>query len=77
MIGKLARGGIAGAFLRWAAGLRFPVVFALTFAVFLLNVFVPDVIPFVDEIILGLVAILMANWKKKPVVEAGEDGGPP
>jgi hypothetical protein len=77
MIGKLARGGIAGAFLRWASGLRFPVVFALTFAVFLVNVFLPDVIPFVDEIILGLIAILMANWKKKPVVEAGEDGRSP
>ena len=66
MIGKLARGGIAGAFLRWAAGLRFPVVFALTFAVFLLNVFVPDLIPFVDEIILGLIAIVLANFRKKP-----------
>lgn len=69
MFGKLARGGIAGAFLRWAARLRFPYLFVLTFAVFLLNVFFPDVIPFVDEIILGLVAMLLANWKKKPVVE--------
>lgn len=77
MIGKLARGGIAGAFLRWASGLRFPVVFALTFAVFLLNVFFPDAIPFVDEIILGLVAILMANWKKKPATEPAEDDRSP
>ena len=72
MIGKLARGGFAGIFLRWAGGLRFPIVFALTFAVFLLNVFFPDVIPFVDEIILGLVAILLANWKKKPVAQETE-----
>ena len=75
MIGKLAKGGIAGAFLRWAARLRFPYLFALTFAVFLLNVFLPDVIPFVDEIILGLVAMLLANWKKKPVVVADKDRG--
>lgn len=75
MFGKLARGGFAGIFLRWAGGLRFPIVFALTFAIFIVNVFVPDVIPFVDEIILGLIAILLANWKKKPVEQAAEDGG--
>lgn len=72
-MGKLARGGFAGIFLRWAAGLRFPIVFALTFAIFILNVFLPDVIPFVDEIILGLVAILLANWKKRPVAQAEKD----
>jgi len=70
MIGKLARGGIAGAFLRWAAGLRFPVVFALALAAFLANVFLPDMIPFVDEIILGLVTILLVNLKKKPAATA-------
>ena len=70
MLGKLARGGFAGIFLRWAAGLRFPIVFALTFAIFIFNVFLPDVIPFVDEILLGLVAIVFANWKKKPAGQA-------
>lgn len=72
MIGKLARGGVAGVFLRWAARLRFPYLFAVTFAVFLANVFFPDVIPFVDEIILGLVAMLLANWKKKSVAPSDE-----
>ncbi len=26
---------------------------------------VPDFIPFIDEIILGLLAIILANWKKE------------
>jgi len=77
MIRKLARGGFAGIILRWAAGLRFPIVFALTFAVFILNVFVPDVIPFVDELILGLVSILLVNWKKKPLGQTTEDAPQP
>lgn len=77
MIGKLARGGFAGIFLRWAAGLRFPIVFALTFAIFILNLFLPDVIPFVDEIILGLVAILFANWKTQLVGQTTEDSHQP
>lgn len=76
MFGKLARGGISGAFLRWASGLRFPIVFALTLAAFLINVLLPDMIPFVDEIILGLVTILLVNLKKKPVPPAAEDGRP-
>jgi len=71
-LGKMAKGGFAGVFLRWASGLKFPVVFALTFAVFIANVFFPDVIPFVDEIILGLVAMLLANWKKKPIAREQE-----
>ena len=69
MIGKMAKGGIAGVFLRWASSLRFPFVLALMAVLFILNLLVPDVIPFVDEIIMGLVAILLANLRKKPVAE--------
>jgi len=73
VIGKIARGGIAGVFLRWASGLRFPFVFALMAVLFITNLFIPDFIPFVDEIIMGLVAILLANLRKKPMVENGEE----
>lgn len=73
MIGKkLAGGGLVSVFLSWASRLRFPWLFAVTLAIFLLNVFLPDVIPFVDELILGLVAMLLANWKKKPDAQALE-----
>ena len=66
MIGKVVRGGIAGAFLRWASSLRFPYILLLMSVLFICNLLVPDVIPFVDEIIMGLVALLLASLKKKP-----------
>lgn len=66
MFGKLARGGLAGAFLRWASGLRFPYLLLLVSALFIGNLLIPDVIPFVDEIIMALVTLLLASLKKKP-----------
>jgi hypothetical protein len=65
-IGKLARGGLAGFLLRWASGLRFPYLFLLTALLFVLNLFVPDVVPVVDELIMGLVAMTLASLRKKP-----------
>jgi hypothetical protein len=65
-IGKLARAGVPGLVIRWASGLRFPVMFILTALLFVINLFVPDVIPLVDEILMGLVALLLANLRKKP-----------
>jgi len=69
VIRKIARGGIAGAFLRWSSGLRFPYIFMLMAVLFVLNLFIPDVVPFADEIIMGLVAALLASLRKKPEEE--------
>jgi len=71
---KIASGGLAGVFLRWASSLRFPFVFVLMSALFVFNLFMPDVFPFVDEIILGLVAILLGNLRKKPGASKGREG---
>lgn len=65
-IGKLARGGIAGILLRWASGLRFPYLFLLTALLFIINLIVPDFVPVVDELIMGLVALTLASLRKKP-----------
>ena len=54
MIGKVVRGGVAGVILRWASSLRFPYLLLLTSVLFVFNLFIPDVVPFVDEIIMGL-----------------------
>ena len=72
MLGKVARGGAAGIFLRWASSLRFPYLLLLTLALFVLNLFVPDVIPLVDEIIMGLVAVLLASLRKNRPEEVPE-----
>ena len=65
-MGILMRGGLAGIFVRWASRLRFPYLFALTAVLFVLNVFIPDVLPLADEAIMGLVAVLLASLRKKP-----------
>ena len=58
-------------FLEFAGGLRFPRLLALTVAIFVADLVVPDLIPFVDEILLGLFAALLATIKKsrRQVVE--------
>ena len=70
VIGKMARGGLAGMFLRWASRLRFPYLFLLTALLFVLNLFIPDVLPLADELIMGLVAVLLASLRKKPEEDA-------
>ena len=65
-MGMLTRGGIIAIISRWASGLRFPWLFALTTALFVLNVLVPDAVPLVDEILLALGAVLLSGLKKKP-----------
>lgn len=50
--------------LRWFGRLSYPKLFLLTAALFVADTLIPDVIPFVDEILLGLGTLLLANWKK-------------
>jgi len=52
-------------FLKNANQLRFRNLFFLVMSLFLVDLLVPDFIPFIDEIILGLMAIILANWKKE------------
>jgi hypothetical protein len=47
------------------AGLRFPVLAAITAGLFVLTLVVPDPIPFVDELLLGLATLLLASWKRR------------
>ncbi len=75
-IGKLARGGLAGIILRWASGLRFPYLFLLTALLFIFNLFVPDIVPMVDELIMGLVAMTLASLRKKPGEADGANAPP-
>ena len=56
MIGKLVR--------RYASGLRFPTLFLVVAVLFVIDVLVPDVIPFFDEIMLALTTLLLAALKK-------------
>jgi hypothetical protein len=51
--------------LRWLGKLGYPRLFLLTAVLFVLDLLVPDVIPFADELLLGLGTLLLANWKKR------------
>ena len=54
-------------FLHWARGLRFPVLFMLTAGVLLLDLLLPDPIPFVDEVLIGLACILLCLILMLPI----------
>lgn len=60
-------------FLNWARKLKHPTLFKLVGALFIINVFVPDVIPFIDEILLGLGTLVLANWKDRNKVSDTEN----
>ncbi len=57
---------------RWASGLRFPRLLILTVALFLADLVVPDFIPFVDELLLGLVALVLAGVRRRVRAPAAE-----
>jgi hypothetical protein len=52
-------------FLAFADKLKFGNLFIIVVSLFALDLVVPDFIPLIDEIILVLLAILLANWKKE------------
>ena len=45
--------------------LRFPYLFVLTAGVFFLDLLVPDLVPFADEVLLGLGTLLLSKLKRK------------
>ena len=56
---------LPGLFLSFANKLKFRNVFLIIIVLFIVDIFIPDFIPLIDEIILGLLAIILANWKKE------------
>jgi hypothetical protein len=57
---------------RWASGLRFPTLLAVIGSLFALDVLIPDLIPFVDEILLGLFTMLLAMVRRKKAAPHAE-----
>lgn len=49
----------------YASRLRFPWLLALTATLFIVDLAVPDFIPFADEMVLGLLTTLLATLKKR------------
>ncbi len=60
-----ARLGPAALVTRFAARLRFPTLFFLTAALFVLDLVFPDTVPFVDEILLGLGTLVLGSLRER------------
>lgn len=57
--------GVLGVLRRFTAGLRYPQLFLLTAALFAVDLVVPDMIPLVDELLLGMLTLLLARIKDR------------
>lgn len=55
---------------RFGAQLRYPHLFLIAAGCFVLDLVLPDGIPFLDEIFFGLLALFFARWKNR-----GEERG--
>ncbi|MEW5983251.1 MAG: DUF6116 family protein [Acidobacteriota bacterium] len=64
-------GSIVGRLLA-RLNLRFPVLVGVLAALTLVDVLVPDFIPFADEIGLTLLTVLLSRWKARRAPEAQE-----
>jgi len=75
---------LTGPFLAYASRLRFPTLFKITLVVFLIDLFIPD-FTLIDDVLLGLGALLFASWQKRqepvaderPVIEHEPPPPPP
>ncbi len=57
---------LTGWLMGMAARLRFPQLFGVLAALFLFDLLIPDLIPFVDELLLGLLTLLVGSLRKDP-----------
>lgn len=54
---------LMSALLARTSNLRFPTLTAIAIGLFLVDLVVPDFIPIIDEVLLGLLAAALASWK--------------
>ena len=56
---------VPGLLYRFLSRLRFPTLFVVTTVVLLVDLIVPDALPFADEILLTLVSLLLGGVRKR------------
>ena len=67
--------GVKKRLTRYLESLRFPWLLLVTAVLFVINVLVPDALPFVDEILLALVAVILGRVKRRPAETPGDNRG--
>jgi hypothetical protein len=60
-------------FRQWAAGLRFPQLMVVTLILLAIDLVIPDMIPFADEALLALLALLLGSLKERRPSEEGAE----
>lgn len=70
---------IVAPILMFLSRLSFPRLFVLAASLWAVDMVVPDIIPFIDELMLGIVTLLLASFRKRkaPRVKAGDAGRAP
>jgi hypothetical protein len=58
-------GPLAFLIQRFLPRLKFPWLFVMLGTIFLADLIVPDFLPFVDEVMLGLLTVLVGSWKTR------------
>jgi hypothetical protein len=56
---------VSGPLLRRLGRLSHPKLFAVFAVLFVLDLVLPDPLPFIDEILLGLATLLFGAWKER------------
>ena len=69
--------------MNWAKKLRYPTLFKIVAALFVIDLVIPfdDIFPpyLIDELLLGLGTLALANWKKRkepPVIDSPNQSQP-
>jgi hypothetical protein len=66
----MAESATQGFIEKFASRLRYPQLFFAVAVLFLVDLVIPDAIPFVDEVMLGLLTVLLARMRKPAEPEA-------
>lgn len=61
--------GIKARLTGYLEALKFPWLLLAIIVLLVANIFIPDALPFIDEVLLALVAALLARIKRKPSPE--------
>jgi hypothetical protein len=67
---KGKRIGVGALVVRYASRLRFPYLFLATAILFMGDLIFPDLVPFADEILLGLLTALFGTWRRRRVSDS-------
>lgn len=71
----MAKTSKAKAVEKAARKMKFPYLFVFVAALFGVDLVIPDVLPFIDEVMLGLLTALLGAWRtrREPALPPGDD----